>query len=173
LAKSQSANELCSVMNHDGSGHTIFQNRRFCGPPPPEVNYCRSGGNSFTNAANHTVQMIASQPAGYNPIIIFMSDGGCGDYHQAKAIFNSLRVQFPKMQVHSVAFSPGAQIDALRVIADKEAFFHTAVTGAELSATFTSIVNSVSDSKAAQHVYKMVAEQLASAINNKLMTDCL
>jgi len=173
LAKSQSANELCSVMNHDHTSRTILECKRFCGAPPTEVNHANFGGNCFDAAARHTVGMVSRQPEGYNPIIIFMSDGGCGDYEAAKQTFNTLRSKFPKMQVHTVAFSPGAQERPLKVIADKEDYFHKAITGEELAREFTSIVSSVSDSKVATHVYEKVAEELAKQIDTKLMNDCL
>lgn len=172
LAKSQSANELCSVMHHDGCSRTIFQNKPFRGRPPDcgPPNY---GGNCFLRVAQHVHGMLASQPAGYNPIIIFMSDGGCSDYGPCKNKFGELRSRFPNMQVHAVAFSSGANETALRHIADSPAHFHKAISGAELSTTFATIVDSVSDSKVAKHVYEKVAEELASKINSKLMTDCL
>lgn len=173
LAKSQSANELCSVMNHDGTPCTIFECKRFCGAPPPEVNHARYGGNCFNAAARHVVGMVSRQPEGYYPIIIFMSDGGCGDYDDAKKTFNTLRSKFPKMQVHTVAFSTGASHKPLKVIADKEDYFHKAITGEELAKEFTKIVNSVTDSKVATHVYEKVAEELAKQIDTKLMNDCL
>ena len=172
LAKSQSSNELCSVMHHDGSSRTIFQNKHFRGAPP-NCGPPRYGGNCFRRVAEHVHSMLASQPAEYNPIIVFMSDGGCNDYESCKKKFAELRSQFPNMQVHAVAFSAGADERALQHIADSPAHFHKAISGAELSTTFATIVDSVSDSKVAKHVYEKVAEELASQINHKLMTDCL
>jgi len=176
MAHGQSVGELCSVMHHDGQSRSIPINgsldpQPFRGAPPHlPANY---GGNSFSRAASHVVGMIRDrQPAGCNPIIIFMSDGGCNDSVQARTTFETLRSSFPKMQIHSVAFGDGAQHGPLKTIADPGRF-HEALSGSALATAFTSIVDGASNSKVASTVYEKVAEQLASNINQKLRDDCL
>eukprot|EP01031_Cornospumella_fuschlensis_P024805 gene24805-29975_t len=105
------------------------------------------GGTAFAGALAKARECIS---AGSNtttvPVVIFMTDGGCGDLAEALQQMKALDEQCTPLglQVHLVAFGGGASIDNLNAMSSTctRGFVHTAGMG-ELENTFQEIEQSL------------------------------
>jgi uncharacterized protein YegL len=112
-------------------------------PPLSQI----SGGTNFAPALQLARQTLSgSDGSDLMPVLILMTDGGCGDLEEAKSQMSSIDATFKNegMQAHFVAFGGGASMGNLHSLQSvcTDGHIHTSAMG-DLSATFKEIEESL------------------------------
>ena len=113
----------------------------------PALSY-RGGGTSFAPPLSSARTVLAS--AGNEelvPILMLLTDGGCGDLDQAKAVMTTIEREFrnAELQAHFVAFGGGGESNLRQLLAcTTNGHFHSAAIGSgDLVSVFKDVGNSV------------------------------
>jgi hypothetical protein len=142
-----------------------------------------SGGTAFSPALQQCDSLLAATPAGYTPILIFMSDGEDGSgtaVQQMQSLYS--RYSSQNLQVHTIAFGAaagssysiyggGSGAGLLQSMAQAASGqYHTAVGGVQLSQVFVQIA---AECGAVDGLVKRFSEILSDMITVKVMVDYL
>jgi uncharacterized protein YegL len=140
-----------------------------------------SGGTAFSPALQQCDSLLAATPAGFTPILIFMSDGqdGSGNaVQQMQSLYS--RYSSRNLQVHTIAFGAAAHsgyssytvgsslLQSMAQAASGQ--YHTAVGGVQLSQVFVQIA---AECGAVDGLVKRFSEILSDMITVKVMVDYL
>jgi uncharacterized protein YegL len=163
-ANQGTSRDIVSVVLHDHEARVITQNTPLAAAPTALPFQGR--GNNFVVALQQTKAVVDATPAGYTPVLLFMSDGGCGTPSEPvmESIFSSHRAR--GLQVHVVAFGCGADSRKLQALAAAgRGTFHNAPDGAALGHTFASIA---AQGGVATEMIKAFGSYVSENIANKL-----
>jgi len=171
-ADTQCVGEIVSVVQFSSDARLTASAMSLQGEPP-HLDYA-GGGTSFVPALNCARAVIQNYIHGYDPIIIFMTDGCASDLDEAAELMGSIASEFGShgFQAYSVPFGSGADGNVKR-LAVPRSNFHTAVTGNELSDVFGSIANAMGLQEASKQIYTRVAGAITSKVQDKLVHDFL
>eukprot|EP01031_Cornospumella_fuschlensis_P025016 gene25016-30218_t len=136
--------DIVSVVMFSGSSRVIASCQPISNAPSLPFS---GGGTAFAGALARARDCISAGSNTYAaPVVIFMTDGGCGDLPEALQQMRALDEQCAPLglQVHLVAFGGGASIDNLNAMSSTctRGFVHTAGMG-ELENTFQEIEQSL------------------------------
>eukprot|EP00878_Enallax_costatus_P013375 GHUV01013985.1.p1 GENE.GHUV01013985.1~~GHUV01013985.1.p1 ORF type:complete len:1200 (+),score=534.70 GHUV01013985.1:114-3713(+) len=132
------------------------------------------GGTYFAPALTQCDALIAGTPAGYTPILIFMSDG-CDGSSTAVGTMQQLYTKYRgrNLQVHTIAFghSAGSGATLLQSMATAaNGTYHAAASGLQLSQVFVQIA---AECTAVDGLVKRFSEILSDMISIKVQVDYL
>ena len=136
--------DVLTVINFASSARTVITKVPFASAPA--LTY-QGGGTAFCPPLEHA-DAVLKQSAGADlmPILIFMTDGGCGDIGNAVAKMTSIDTEYKddSLQTHFVAFGQGANMGSLHSLVQvcTDGHIHTAAMG-DLSTTFKQIEQSL------------------------------
>ncbi|KAA0145569.1 hypothetical protein FNF31_08020 [Cafeteria roenbergensis] len=127
----------------------------------------RGHGTNFGPALDAAKAALDATPAGYSPLLLFMSDGcGSGGEAQMASIYTTHARQ--GLQVHSIAFGSADQ-GKLRLLAETgHGTFHVAPDPTSLQATFTRIAAAAG---AADGLIAQFAQYVTDNLTDKLVME--
>jgi len=135
--------DLVTIINHSSTSQIMCSNIPITENP---ASYCqfRGGGNSFRIAFNTAYTEIQKVRAGYTPVLLFMTDGGCAggeaEIQQIATDFSALNIQ-----IFVIGFGEGCDVKKLKnlsAISGGTYFF--GYSGAQLISNFEQISTQLS-----------------------------
>ena len=139
------SNDRVSVITFDNTALTHVQQQPL--ELAPTRIGMRGGGTQFKPALTAAGSCLSQTPQGMGSLLVFMTDGACGDANAALAESISLRQQCNEdLQVHFIGFGGGAAASVLAQMANNmQGNVYAAATGADLTDVFGSIANAVAE----------------------------
>jgi len=170
----QSSGDLLSVILYKSSSRIVIKGETIASAVGKTF-VMRGGGTCFDPALADASTCIASVDNTFQPVLIFMSDGGASN-PETRMRELALKHRGRRLQVHTIAFGSKADVRTLQSMAENakahcgHGEFHKSVDAVQLSKTFASIA---SQCTTLQGLVDKIGGKIASAVTQKLMLDHL
>jgi len=130
--------DLVNIVNYGSVGRIVCEQQLINSSPNNKITF-NSGGTDFAAGLSVVLQQMSRHKTqqGYTPVLLFMSDGGCGNGEQE---MTTLKTQYPDTLVFVIGFSSGCDLNKMNKMATagKGQFFFGA-DGVQLTQQFENI----------------------------------
>jgi uncharacterized protein YegL len=130
--------DIVNIVNYGSVGRIVCEQVSINDNPNDKITF-KDGGTDFAAGLNVVLQQMNRHKTqqGYTPVLLFMSDGGCGNGEQE---MTTLKAQYPETLVFVIGFSSGCDHNKMNKMAaaGKGQFFFGA-DGVQLTQQFENI----------------------------------